>query len=166
MTSLAVITSGMDPTIEVGPITLAWHGITIAIGIVVGSVVARHEARRRGLEIQPLEAMIALLALGAIVGARVFYLAEHGEMFEPREWLSTTGFTFYGGFIGAGLGIGAYLWRRRLPMSYLDAIAVGVPLGIAVGSDRRRDQRRALRTGDELLPRRAQHTSGSAHAKP
>lgn len=32
MTSLAVITIGMDPTIELGPITLAWHGITIAIG--------------------------------------------------------------------------------------------------------------------------------------
>ncbi len=133
MTSLAVITIGMDPTIELGPITLAWHGITIAIGIVVGSLVARHEARRRGLETQPLEAMVAILALGAILGARVFYLAEHGEIFEPREWFSTTGFTFYGGFIGAGLGIGGYLWRRRLSVSYLDAIAVGIPLGIAVG---------------------------------
>jgi hypothetical protein len=31
-----VITIIFDPTIEVGPITLAWDGITIAIGIVVG----------------------------------------------------------------------------------------------------------------------------------
>lgn len=133
MTSLSVITIGMDPTIELGPITLAWHGITIAMGIVVGFLIARGEARRKGLEDQPLEAMVAILAFGAVLGARVFYLAEHGELLEPGEWLSTTGFTFYGGFIGAGLGIGLYLWRRRLPVSYLDAIAVGVPLGIAVG---------------------------------
>ena len=134
MTSgLAVITIGMDPTIELGPLTLAWHGMTIAIGIVVGAVVARHETRRRGLDTQPLEAMFAILIGGAILGARAFYLAEHGQLTDPGEWLSTTGFTFYGGFIGAGLGIGWYVWRRGLSASYLDAIAVGVPLGVAVG---------------------------------
>ena len=133
MTSLGVITIGIDPTVELGPVTLAWHGLTIAIGILVGAAVARREARRRGLETQPLETMVLILILGAIVGARAFYLAEHGQLLEPGEWLSSTGFTFYGGFIGAGVGVGAYLWRRGLPMSYLDAIAVGVPLGIAVG---------------------------------
>ncbi len=133
MTDLGVITIGMDPTIELGPITLAWHGITIAIGIVVGAAIARRETRRRGLATQPLETMVLILVAGAIVGARVFYLAEHGQLLEPGEWLSSTGFTFYGGFIGAGVGIAVYLWRRRLPLSHLDAIAVGVPLGVAVG---------------------------------
>ena len=131
--SPAVITVGLDPTIELGPLTLAWHGLTIAIGIVVGSLVARHEARRRGLLVQPLETMGVILIAAAIVGARLFYLAEHGLLTDPREWLSTTGFTFYGGFIGAGVGIGWYVWHRRLSASYLDAIAVGVPLGVAVG---------------------------------
>ena len=130
---LAVITIGMDPTIELGPVTLAWHGMTIAIGIVVGILIARREARRRGLRVEPLETMAVILIAGAIVGARVFYLAEHGLLVHPTQWLATTGFTFYGGFIGAGVGIGLYVWRRRLPASYLDAIAVGVPLGIAVG---------------------------------
>ena len=131
--SPAVITVGLDPTIEVGPLTLTWHGITVAIGIVVGILVARHEARRRGLAIDPLETMGVILIAGAIVGARLFYLAEHGSLTDPGEWLSTTGFTFYGGFIGAGVGIALYVWRRRLSESYLDAIAVGVPIGVAVG---------------------------------
>ena len=130
---LAVITVGLDPTIEVGPLTLAWHGITIAIGILVGILVARHEARRRGLRIEPLETMAVILIAGAMVGARLFYLVEHGLLTEPGQWLSTTGFTFYGGFIGAGVGIGLYVWRQRLSASYLDAIAVGVPIGVAVG---------------------------------
>jgi hypothetical protein len=29
----SVITIGIDPTIELGPVTIAWHGLTIAIGI-------------------------------------------------------------------------------------------------------------------------------------
>ena len=127
------ITIGIDPTIELGPITLAWHGMTIAIGIVVGGLIARHEARRRGLEPQPLETMAVILIAGAIIGARIFYLAEHGLLLQPSEWLGTTGFTFYGGFIGAALGIGAYVAWRRLSASYLDAIAFAVPIGIAVG---------------------------------
>jgi phosphatidylglycerol---prolipoprotein diacylglyceryl transferase len=47
--------------------------------------------------------------------------------------LGTTGFTFYGGFIAAALGIAYYVRRERLSVSYLDAIAVGLPLGLAVG---------------------------------
>lgn len=131
--AFAAITIGIDPTIELGPLTLAWHGITIAIGILVGGFIANREARRRNLNVQPLETMALILTAGALVGARVFYLAEQGELLEPSEWFGTTGFTFYGGFIGAALGIGVYLWRRRLSLAYLDAIAVGVPLGIAVG---------------------------------
>ncbi len=128
-----IITIALDPTIELGPITLAWHGITIAIGFIVASLIARREARRRGLATQPLEVMGTIVVVAAMLGARVFYLAEHGLLTQPGEWLSTTGFTFYGGFIGAGLALGLYIWRRRLPVSYLDSVAVGVPLGVAVG---------------------------------
>ena len=35
---LSTITIGIDPTIEIGPLTLAWHGITIALGILIGGV--------------------------------------------------------------------------------------------------------------------------------
>ena len=129
----AVLTIGIDPTIELGPVTLAWHGITIALGVIVGAFIANREAKRRNLDPQPLETMLLLLIAGMLVGARFFYLAENGELLDPTQWLGTNGFTFYGGFIGAALAIGVYLRRSRLSVSYLDAIAVGVPLGIAVG---------------------------------
>ena len=129
----ATITVGIDPTIELGPVTLAWHGLTIAIGILVGGLVAAREARRRGLDPDPLYTVGVIVVVGALVGGRLYYLMEHGELFEPSEWLGTRGFTFYGGFIAAALGIAAFIRRRRLSLSYLDAIAVGLPLGLAVG---------------------------------
>lgn len=128
-----MITIGIDPTIELGPVTLTWHGLTIAIGLVVGMLLARREARRRKLALEPLDAIALVLILAAMAGARIFYLAEKGLLLEPSEWLGTTGFTFYGGFIGAALAVGIYTWRRKLSLYYLDAIAVAVPLGIAVG---------------------------------
>ena len=130
---LAALTVGIDPTIDIGPITLAWHGITIAVGLLVGLAVTRYEARRRGLDVQPLETILFILLAGIIVGGRVFYLAEHGELLQPSEWLGTTGFTFYGGFIGAALALAVYARWRRLDLFYLDAIAAGLPIGIAVG---------------------------------
>jgi phosphatidylglycerol:prolipoprotein diacylglycerol transferase len=129
----ATITVGIDPTIQVGPVTIAWHGVTIALGIVAGGIVAAHDARRRGLDPEPLYTVGIIVVVAALVGGRVYYLMEHGLLLEPSEWLGTRGFTFYGGLIAAALGIAVFVWRRGLSVSYLDAIAVGLPLGLAIG---------------------------------
>lgn len=134
MTALpSVITIGIDPTIELGPITIAWHGLTIAIGIVIGGIAVALDARRRRLDPERVYAIGMILVIGALLGGRAFYLLEHGQLDDPGAWLGTTGFTFYGGFIAAALGIAYYIRRERLSISYVDAIAAGLPLGLAVG---------------------------------
>jgi phosphatidylglycerol---prolipoprotein diacylglyceryl transferase len=130
---LATITIGIDPMIRIGPVTIAWHGLTIAIGIVVGGIAAAREARARGLPTAPLQTVGLILVVAALVGSRVYYLAEHGDLLNPAEWFGTRGYTFYGGLIAAALGIGAYLRWRRLSVEYLDTVAFGLPLGIAIG---------------------------------
>jgi phosphatidylglycerol:prolipoprotein diacylglycerol transferase len=129
----SVITIGIDPTIELGPITIAWHGLMIAVGILVGGAAVAYDARRRGLDPARIYAIGLILVIGALVGGRAFYLLEHGQLDDPGTWLGTTGFTFYGGFIAAALGIAYYIRRQRLSIAYLDAIAAGLPLGLAVG---------------------------------
>jgi phosphatidylglycerol---prolipoprotein diacylglyceryl transferase len=129
----SVITIGIDPTIEIGPITLAWHGLTIAVGIVIGGLAVALDARRRGLEPERVYAIGLIVVVGALVGGRAFYLLEHGRLDDPGAWIGTVGFTFYGGFIAAALGIAYYVRRERLSLSYFDAIAAGLPLGLAVG---------------------------------
>jgi phosphatidylglycerol:prolipoprotein diacylglycerol transferase len=129
----AVITIGIDPMVRIGPVTLAWHGLTIVIGILVGGLVAGREARARGLDVEPLQVMGFILVAGAVVGSKVFYLAEHGDLADPAAWVENRGFTFYGGFIAATLGLALYVWRRRLSIEYLDVIALGLPLGYGIG---------------------------------
>lgn len=124
----AVITVRIDPFIHLGPLTIAWHGLTIAIGIGIGSLLAAHWARERGLPTDPLYTLVAILAVGGIVGGRLFYLVEHGG-----PLLGTNGFTFDGGVILAAVLLFAYAWRTGLSARYLDVIAAGLPLGVAIG---------------------------------
>ena len=124
----AVITLRVDPFLHLGPLTVAWHGLTIAIGIGLGSLVAGRCLRECGQPTDPLYTLTGVLAAGGIVGGRLFYLVEHGG-----PLVGTTGFTFDGGVILAALLLFAYVRAKRLPAAYLDAIAVGLPLGVAVG---------------------------------
>jgi phosphatidylglycerol---prolipoprotein diacylglyceryl transferase len=129
----AVIKIGIDPFIHLGPLTLAWHGLTIALGILAGGLVASREARRRGMDPEPLLTIGVILTAAALVGGKIYYLMEHGKLLHPGDWWSTRGFTFYGGFIAAAVGIAVYLRRARLSVKYLDVVAVALPLGLAVG---------------------------------
>ena len=129
MTSpLAYITIGIDPKLHLGPITIAWHGLTVAIGIFVGALLAAREARTRGLPDDPIWAMMGLIVIAALVGGRLFYVAEHGG-----PLFGTYGFTFDGGLILAAMLLGLYVYRRRLSAIYLDIAAAALPLGIAIG---------------------------------
>ena len=128
MSRAGVITIGIDPDIHVGPITLAWHGLTIAIGIAIGALLAARLARSRGLDSDVLYTMTGVLAAGGIVGGRLFYVVEHGG-----PLFGTRGFTFDGGVILAAVGLAVFVRRRGISVSYLDVIATGLPLGVAVG---------------------------------
>lgn len=127
MTS-AIITISISPDISIGPVTIAWHGLTIAVGILLGGLYATRWAQRRGLPGEPIQTMGALAAGGGIIGGRIFYVLEHGG-----PLLGTRGFTFDGGLILATVLIAGYVRRNRLDRRYLDAVALGLPLGVAVG---------------------------------
>ncbi len=128
MLDIAVITIGIPPEIHLGPLTLAWHGITIAVGIFVGGLAASRWLRSREMDVEPLYTIAFLLILGGIVGGRLFYVLEHGG-----PLLGNRGFTFDGGFIAAGLLLALYVRRTRVDVRYLDGVALALPLGIAIG---------------------------------
>lgn len=132
--SSAVITISIPPMIDIGPVSFAWHGLMIAVGILIGSWVVGRYLRERALSTEPLWALTVILTVAGIVGARAYYLVLHpAQLVQPGDWLGTIGFAFYGSLVLVPLAIGGYLWRRRLSVRYLDAIAVGLALGYAIG---------------------------------
>ena len=131
----AVITINIDPELQLGPLTLAWHGLTIALGIGIGAFLAARWLRERDMDPEPMYNFAMLAVVGGIVGARIFYLVERdpGGLVSPDRLFSSRGFTFDGGLILAALLIAGYVHRSRLSWRYLDACAAGLPLGIAIG---------------------------------
>lgn len=129
----AVIRIGLDPEIDLGPLQLSWHGLMIALGVAAGGWLATVYARERGLERDRVIDLVVVVALAGIVGARVFYLVEHGDLLRPGAWLGTFGFSIYGAVILGPLAGAAYMRWRGLGMRYLDAAASGFPLGLMVG---------------------------------
>jgi hypothetical protein len=50
----ATLTIGIDPTIQVGPVELAWHGIMTAVGLAIAiSIARRHGSAAPGAAATP-----------------------------------------------------------------------------------------------------------------
>lgn len=130
----------IDPTMaQLGPFTLAWHGFFTAVGIIAGVALAVRMAKARGLDPNVAQEIALVGVPCAIIGARLFYVAEHWHAFSgdlPRVVTGITegGITLYGGLIAGVLGGLAYSLYRRFPIRpFLDAAAPGMILGQAIG---------------------------------
>lgn len=132
---LAVITIDIDPEIQLGPLTLAWHGLMIAVGIAVGSVFAVRHGRELGLDPERLLNAALVLVLVGIAGSRLLFLVENdpGALLEPGEWFGTRGFSIYGAVVFGALAAAVYLRRSGMGVRSMDALAAGFPIGLVVG---------------------------------
>jgi phosphatidylglycerol:prolipoprotein diacylglycerol transferase len=105
----------------------------IAVGVFAGGWLAVRFGREHGLDTETLVSAVTVIAFAGIVGARIFYLVENGDLARPGEWFGTTGFSFYGAIILGVPAVAIYLHVAKASVRYLDALAAGFPLGMAVG---------------------------------
>lgn len=123
--------------IKIGDFTITSFGLMLFLSFVTAAWVLSRELRRRGLRGELAWDVLAWVALGGIVGARLYYLALHVPdlLADPiGELTSRGGLVWFGGFIGGAV---AYFWqvqRRKLPLLIMfDAVAPGLALAYAVG---------------------------------
>ncbi len=123
---------------RIGPITIKSYGFMLALAFVVGILLARREARRKGLNPDLVFDLVLYAAIGGIAGARLVYVIGH-----LREFLMTPlrifaiwegGLVFYGGLVGGTLAVILFIWLRELPLWEIgDTIAPCLALGYAIG---------------------------------
>lgn len=127
-----------------GDFAISPHGITIAIGFLIGAQVMLNRANKRGIARAKIanidlhiQSILTRAAVGAIVGARFFYIVTRPDQFpDPLGWFRVWegGLSLLGGIAGAILAAVPYVLRRRFSIPLLlDSAAPGLALGIFLG---------------------------------
>jgi phosphatidylglycerol---prolipoprotein diacylglyceryl transferase len=125
---------------KLGTWPIHWYGVLVACGFVIGLWTASRRGALYGLKVDQVGDSGPWIIIGTLIGARGLYVATYWkESFANQPWreifmVQHGGLIFYGGLIGAGLGIILYCRFRNVPLWKLaDALAPSVALGYVFG---------------------------------
>ena len=119
-------------------LNIAWYGVIIACGLLLGIWLASYRAKKRGWSSDLVLDFILLAVPLAIIGARAYYVAFEWEYFSaaPTKIIAINegGLAIYGAVIGGFLA--AFLFSRAAKFPFLKLIDLVIPsliLGQAMG---------------------------------
>lgn len=126
---------------KLGPLTVHWFGIMIALAFLAGMWTA---VRRAPLVQIPGELIADLvvpwLLLGGVLGARLLYIATYWrESFADQPWtevfmIQRGGLVFYGGLVGPSLAAVLFARWKKIPLWKLaDVLTPSIALGSMFG---------------------------------
>jgi phosphatidylglycerol---prolipoprotein diacylglyceryl transferase len=136
----------VDPILlELGPLVLRWYGLLIMSGVLAATWVAARYVARKGEDPANIWDMLIWVLIPGLIGARLYYVfiqSPRGPdgldryLADPvsilRVWEG--GLHIFGGALFGVIAVYLYARVRKLPMLvYLDGIALGLPLGQAIG---------------------------------
>ena len=122
----------------IGNFRVAFYGVTMALGMILGSMLILHEAKRTGQSDEDYLDIIIWCLISAVVGARAYYVIFAWDYYKD-DLLSIFnirggGMGIIGGLIGAV--IAGYCVCRHKKMSFVlacDTCIIGVPVGQIIG---------------------------------
>jgi phosphatidylglycerol:prolipoprotein diacylglycerol transferase len=135
---LALFTSPGPLLFQLGPFSLRWYGLLIAIAVLLGLLLATRLGRQRGIEPALIADLLPILVLAAVVGARLYYVIFEWRQYQ-LNWLDALavwrgGIAIHGALIGGTIAVILYCrWRRIAFWNLLDVLVPSVALGQAIG---------------------------------
>ena len=134
----AIFTSPGPLVFQLGPIALRWYGLLIAIAVLLGLSLATRLGRARGIEPSLIADLLPLLVLGAVLGARLYYVLLEWRQY-GGNWLDALaiwrgGIAIHGALLGGSLAAVLFCrWRKQPFWPLLDVLVPAVALGQAIG---------------------------------
>jgi phosphatidylglycerol---prolipoprotein diacylglyceryl transferase len=123
---------------QLGPFSLRWYGLLIAVAVLLGLMLSTRLGRRRGIEPAMIADLLPILVLAAVLGARLYYVALEWRQYQ-LNWLDALaiwqgGIAIHGALIAGSLAVVVYCRWRKLPFwNLLDVLVPSVALGQAIG---------------------------------
>jgi phosphatidylglycerol:prolipoprotein diacylglycerol transferase len=125
---------------HLGPLTVHWYGILLAVGFLAGLWTAARRAPRTGIAPEKISDAGLWLIIGAVFGARILYIATYwresfaGQPFLEIFMIQRGGLVYYGGLIGAALACIVYCQRQKLALwKVADVLTPSIALGYVFG---------------------------------
>jgi phosphatidylglycerol:prolipoprotein diacylglycerol transferase len=121
----------------IGPISVAWYGILVALAVIT-LIVWALLAVKKGANLS-YETVINAAIVGipsGIIFSRLLHVIDLWDYYiqHPGEIIGGSGLTIYGAVLGAALGIWIYSRFRKISFGYLaDVLAPGIILAQAIG---------------------------------
>ena len=148
---IALRSSGPE-LIQLGPFSLRWYGLLIAISVLVGLNLSVELARKKGLKKSLINDLLPILVLASVIGARVYYVAFEWRNYTGRNFWRSIKFLslnipipsaieIWGGGIAihGALIMGTFSviffcrWRKESFWDVMDVLVPSVALGQAIG---------------------------------
>jgi len=117
--------------LHLGPLELTGYGLMMMVAFLMAGWAIQLDLRQRGLDEDYAADIVIAGVIGGLVGAKLWYVFLTGE---SDALFRRGGFVWYGGFLGAMLGILLNGWRRRVPGRFTaELCAAPLALGYALG---------------------------------
>ena len=122
----------------VGPLTIHYYGIIIALGLMLAVVYGWARRKEFGIKEDDLTDGILWVVPFAIICARLYYCIFKWEDYAADPitvlYIWKGGLAIYGGVIGAAIGVVVHCaWRKIKLPALLDLVALGFLIGQAIG---------------------------------
>ena len=123
---------------RIGNFTIAYYGVIIAIGMLIGFYVAVHFGKKIGVSEDTLYDIFILVVVFGIIGARAYYVIFRWDYYSIRPYeildIRAGGLAIFGGIILGSIAVIIYcLIKKQNILRVLDATMVGVVVGQAIG---------------------------------
>ena len=130
----------MHPVLlQIGPLVIRWYGVMIALACLIGLFMAKKEAERKEIGKEKIEDFFLYAIIGAIIGARLYYIAFTDVSLIWMNPLSVFaiwqgGLAIHGAILGGIVVAAFYTWRQNISFAaFADTLAPSLILGQAIG---------------------------------
>ena len=137
---------------QLGPFSLRWYGLLIAISVLIGLNLSGELARKKGLKKNLINDLLPILVLASVIGARIYYVAFEWRNYTGKNFWSSINFlnlnipipsaieiwgggiAIHGALIMGTLSIIFFCrWRKEPFWDLIDVLVPSVALGQAIG---------------------------------
>ena len=138
--------------IQMGPFSLRWYGLLIAISVLLGLNLSGELASIKGLKKSLINDLLPILVLASVIGARTYYVAFEWRNYTGKNFWSSINFlklnipipsaieiwgggiAIHGALIMGTLSVIFFCrWRKESFWDVIDVLVPSVALGQAIG---------------------------------